>query len=222
MKDPYDLYLPAPKLNQLHILRQIATNPNITQAELAERCALSVAMVNNYMKELLNRGFLEYRRKNSKCITYHLTISGREAADATQCALMQELARLFEIGKEQVRDFILSRANGDFRRVVLYGRGPLAEIALHALESAKVNILGVCSDDPAEIGREWCGRHMMDPADISYLAPDGVVIVLPQGTDYVYADLIHRCQRGIDLIRLDSWTTEPAAIEPKIVHLTLH
>ena len=221
MKDPYDLYVPAPKLNQFHLLRQIAVNPHITQAELAERCALSVAMVNNYMKQLLGEGLIEYRRRNSKCISYHLTSSGRETADALQCALMQELARMFEAGKEQVRNFIMSRASGEFRRVVFYGRGPLAEIALHALESAKVNILGVCCDDPAEVGREWCGRRQMDPADIPYLAPDAVVIVLPQGTDYVYADLTRRCQRGIDLIRLDSWTTAPAAIEPKVVNVTL-
>ena len=49
IKDLSNLYIQSPKLNQLNILREVAANANITQAELAGRCSLSVAMVNNYM-----------------------------------------------------------------------------------------------------------------------------------------------------------------------------
>jgi len=43
--------MPPPRLNRLHILKQIASEPDMAQAELALRCLLSVAMVNNYMNE---------------------------------------------------------------------------------------------------------------------------------------------------------------------------
>ena len=49
------LYLQSPKLNQLNILKQVAADAHITQAELAACCSLSVAMVNNYMKELRSK-----------------------------------------------------------------------------------------------------------------------------------------------------------------------
>src|SRR5512137_2565304 len=122
-KAPQGLYIPTPKLNQLHILRQIASDPDITQAELARRCALSVAMVNNYMKELCDLGFLEYRRKNSKTVSYYVTPAGKEATDATQKELLNELVALIAQAKEQVQEIIRSQARGELRRVVLYGTG---------------------------------------------------------------------------------------------------
>jgi DNA-binding MarR family transcriptional regulator len=210
------LYIPAPKLNQLHILKEIAADPDITQAELARRCALSVAMVNNYMKELCDRGFLEYRRKNSKTIAYFVTAAGKDAADATRKELLQELISLLTDAKEQVREIIMTQAHRTLRRVVLYGSGILAEIAFHALESAKVSVIGVCSDDPAEVGQEWCGRERINPSQIRYLAPDAVVIALLQRSDDVYLRLTHLYQYDIELIRLDCRSLETSAMDQDI------
>jgi DNA-binding MarR family transcriptional regulator len=211
-KASQNLYIPAPKLNQLHILKEIAGDPDITQAELARRCALSVAMVNNYMKELCDLGLLEYRRKNSKTVSYHVTPTGKQATDATEKELLNELISLIAQAKAQVHEIITSQARSELRRVVLYGSGILAEIAFHALEDAKISVMGVCSDDPCEVGQEWCGRERINSSQIRYMAPDAVVIALLQRSDDVYLSLTHLNQYGIDLIRLDCRTTEIAGI----------
>ncbi|MBZ5496933.1 MAG: winged helix-turn-helix domain-containing protein [Acidobacteriia bacterium] len=212
-KASHSLYIPAPKLNQLHILKEIAADPDITQAELARRCTLSVAMVNNYMKELCDLGFLEYRRKNSKTISYYVTAAGREAAEATRKELLHELIKLLADAKEQVRELIMSQAHGELRRVVLYGTGILAEIAFHALESANVKVIGICSDDPAELGQEWCGRERINSSQIRYMAPEAVVIALLERSDDVYLSLTHLFQYGIDIIRLDCRTSGVTTIK---------
>ena len=213
-KTSHSLYIPAPKLNQLHILDEIMSDPEITQAELARRCALSVAMVNNYMKELCDLSFLEYRRKNSKTVSYYVTDAGKDAVNAIQKELLNELVSLIALAKEQVREIIMSQAQKELRRVVLYGSGILAEIAFHALESAKISVIGVCSDDPAEAGQEWCGRERINPSQIRYMAPDAVVIALLQRSDDVYLGLTQLYQYGIELIRLDCRTSEITAISP--------
>jgi DNA-binding MarR family transcriptional regulator len=202
-------YIPAPKLNQLHILKQIAANQNVTQAELAEQCALSVAMVNNYMKELGDRGLLEYRRKNSKTISYHVTAAGKEAIAAAQNELLQDLSNLFADAKEQMQEMIVSQARGNLQRVVLYGSGVLGEIAFHALESARISIMGVCGDDPAEVGREWCGREKISPSQIRFMAPDAVVIAVAHRSEEMDRELAPLCERGIQLIYLGSQAPEP-------------
>ena len=207
MKELQSLYIPAPKLNQLHILQAIASDPKITQAELAQRCALSVAMVNNYMKELCSGGLLEYRRRSSKSISYHLTDAGKKAAHATEHELLQDLVKLFADAKQQVQEIIRGQANGDLRRAVLYGSGDLAELAFHALESADVNIVGVCDDDPAMIGRDWCGRELLNQYQIRFIAPDYVIIASPDRTDEIYDSLTYLQNRGIRVIRLDGVAT---------------
>ena len=67
-KDLQSLYIQSPKLNQLNLLREVAANARITQAALATRCSLSVAMVNNYMKDLCNSGLLEYKQLGYRAI----------------------------------------------------------------------------------------------------------------------------------------------------------
>jgi DNA-binding MarR family transcriptional regulator len=212
-KDSQNLYIPAPKLNELRILKEIASDPEITQAELARRCALSVAMVNNYMKELGDRGFLEFRRKNSKTISYYVTAAGKEAVDTTRTELLRELIKLLTDAKEQVKEIILSQAHRELRRVVLYGSGILAEIAFHALESAKISVIGVCTDDPAEVGQEWCGRERINSSQIRYMAPDAVVVALLQRSDDAYLRLTHLHQYDIDVIRLDCRTAGSDVID---------
>jgi DNA-binding MarR family transcriptional regulator len=219
-KASQNLYIPAPKLNQLHILKEIAGDADITQAELARRCALSVAMVNNYMKELCDLGLLEYRRKNSKTVSYYVTPAGKEATDATEKELLNELLSLIMQAKAQVHEIIMSQARSELRRVVLYGSGILAEIAFHALEDAKINVMGMCSDDPSEVGQEWCGRERINSSQIRYMAPDAVVIALLERSDDVYLSLTHLHQYGIDLIRLDCRTTEIPGINHGLVYST--
>ncbi|MFH0804457.1 MAG: winged helix-turn-helix transcriptional regulator [Candidatus Zambryskibacteria bacterium] len=72
------MFVPAPRLNQYNLLRQIANDHNVTQAELASLTGLSVAMVNSYMKKMRDLGLLEYDRKSYKTINYSVTLMGHK------------------------------------------------------------------------------------------------------------------------------------------------
>ena len=197
------LYLPAPRLNQLNILKEIGSDSDITQAELARRCSLSVAMVNNYMKELCAKGFLEYHRKSSKSISYHLTVTGKQSADIMQQSLLEEHTRLFKDAMAQIRDAILRFCSRDIERIALYGCGDLAELALLALESAKLKVIGVFDDHPARIGSEWCGLLILDASQLRFMEPDAVVIAKCERTEEPASDLSVLCGGNARIINLN-------------------
>lgn len=203
MKGLQSLYLQSPKLNQLNILREIAANAHVTQAELGTRCSLSVAMVNNYMKELCAAGLLEYHRKTTKSVTYHLTPSGIQNLHTLQLEHIDEMVAMFAAAKEQIRARIVIQAPAGLDRVVLFGSGHLAQLAFHALELAGANILGVCDDNPEAIGHDFCGREVLNPSQIRYLVPDAVVVADSDRTEEICRNLSSVSDRGIDLIRLD-------------------
>ncbi len=205
-KRPQSLYIPAPRLNQFRILQQIAANPHITQAELARRCSISVAMVNNYMQDLCSSGFLEYQRKSSKTISYHLTPNGREAASATMQQLILELVGLFAAAKEHLRDIVRRSAGSEIHRVVLYGSGDLAELVFHALDDSTISVVGVCDDDAAKIGREWCGRELLNPSQIKFIAPDAVIVTDSDSAEAMHKRLMFLLERGIRLISLSGFS----------------
>jgi predicted transcriptional regulator len=208
MKDLQSLYLQSPKLNQLNILREVAANSHVTQAELAGLCSLSVAMVNNYMKELCEGGYLEYHRKTTKNVSYHLTPPGSKYLETLQMELIEEMVDMFAAAKERIRDRIVSRAQTALQRVVLFGSGHLAQLAFHALELVGAKILGVCDDNPAAIGGDFCGREVLSPVQIRFLAPDAVVIADSLRTEEICKNLSYLSDRGIGLIRLDG-NSEP-------------
>jgi predicted transcriptional regulator len=202
-KDLPSLYLQAPKLNRLNILREIAADAHITQAELAARCSLSVAMVNNYMKELCRTGLMEYHRRTIKSVTYHLTPSGAEQFEMLQQELMREMVGMFVASKEYVLARIMSQAPGSLRRVILFGGGHLAQLVFHALELAEVNILGICDDDMDLIGSDFCGREVMSSSQARFLSPDAVIVARSPRTEEVFRSLDSLWDRGIRVIRLD-------------------
>ena len=204
MKDFQSLYLQSPRLNQLNILREVAANAHITQAELANRCFLSVAMVNNYMKELCGLGLLEYHRKTTKSVTYHLTPSGTQTLEALQGKLIEEMVSMFIAAKEQIRSRIAIQAKAALHRVVLFGSDHLAQLALHALELANTNVVGICDDNPERIGSDFCGREVLSPSQIRYLAPDAVVVADSVRAEEICRNLEFIIGRGIELIRLDN------------------
>jgi len=204
MKDMQGLYLQSPQLNHLNMLREIAANARITQAELARLCSLSVAMVNNYMKELCSSGYLEYHRRTIKSVTYHLTPEGKLQLEVLQGKLVQEMVGMFVAAKEHIRERIASQSKVNLQRVVLYGSGHLAQLAFHALELAGTNIIGICDDNPAMLGKEFCGREVLNPSQIRFLSPEAVVVADATRAEEICRDLEFIIDRGIELIRLDT------------------
>lgn len=197
------LFIQSPRLNQLNILREIAGDPGIKQAELARRSLLSVAMVNNYMKELCSQGLLEYHRKSSKTVSYHLTLAGMERLEQLELELIREMARMFDAAVERIREHMLSQSRHPIKRVVLVGTGRLACLAFHGLEDLGASILGVCDGAEAKIGSDFCGRQVLGPSQIRFIAPDAVVVADPQETEEIRKSLSCLSDRGVTVIRLD-------------------
>jgi DNA-binding MarR family transcriptional regulator len=202
-KELENLYLQSPQLNQLNILREVAANAKVTQAELAKLSSLSVAMVNNYMKELCRAGLLEYHRRTIKSVTYHLTPSGKRHLEVLQARLIDEMVGMFVSAKEQIRERIASQTPALLKRVVLFGSGNLAQLAFHALELAGTNIVGICDDNPERIGREFCGREVISRSQIRFVDPDAVVVVDPNRTEEICRELEFLGEGGVNVIRLD-------------------
>ena len=205
-----NLYIRSPKRNLLSILNALSSNPNLTQASLAERCDLSVAMVNNYLKELDSAGVIEYRRKSLRVISYHLTQAGKRKLTEVQQDLLGEMIGFYSETKSWLLNSIVEQA-GSLQRVLLFGTGELCELALHALESEGIKVMGICDEAPDRIGQEWCGREILNPAQIRYIAPDAVVIVDVGRTDEIYANQQHLLSSGIALVRLDGNPSEAPA-----------
>lgn len=203
LKDFQNLYIQSPKLNQLNILREIALNARITQAELADRCSLSVAMINNYMKDLCRQRLLRYHRKSIKNVSYHLTASGAQQLDLLLKERIGEMAQLFANAKAFILDRIKDCHGEAPRRVALFGSGDLAEIVFMAMESSGLNVLCVCDDAPGGRDKRICGRSIEPPLLLCHIAADAVIVTDEPKTRESAEILESLATTGARLIRLD-------------------
>ena len=210
------LHIASPRLNELNILDCLVADPKITQAEIGRRCGLSVAMVNNYMKELCSAGLLEYHRKSTKSVTYHVTLAGTLQIRALEQEFLDDMVSLFNEALRRIGALIAAQSKAPLQRVVLYGLGDPAVLVFHALEARNIQIVGVCDDDPARIGREWHGREVSNPSQIRYMAPDAVILCDRNRSDEMYRGLRYLQDRGIALIRLDG-RAAPASAQPMLL-----
>ena len=215
------LFIPAPRLNRINILNEVGTSANLSQAELARRCGLSVAMVNNYMKELAQSGLLQYNRHSSKTISYHLTDAGRTEVKSAHHMLLQQTIELYRKAKAQIRGLLLSEFGGRPCRVLLCGSGDLAELAFHALEATNARVIGICDEDPARTGRDWCGREVVGPAQFRYTSPD-LVLVADQLPRQAHAGLNCFAEGGARLVFLDSTDLEPVGPDTRVPGFMTH
>lgn len=69
---------PTKESRRLSILLTIYHNPSVSQHQIGKLNDLSSAMVNNYVKELQNSGFLLISGDTNRTQTYHLTSPGIE------------------------------------------------------------------------------------------------------------------------------------------------
>ena len=212
-RTPDLLYICSPRLNQLLILTALGEDPFLTQATLARRCGLSVAMVNNYLKEQCEAGLIEYRRKSLKNVSYHVTDLGRAQMEILEAEVMADGIERFAQAKERILKRLLGQAQVvSLRRVILFGTGHLAEMVLHALAPVGVRVIGVC-DDQAAIGSDWCGCPVFEFGQIGVMAPDAVVITDFAHTDTIWNRLKTFYNGSLRVIRLDGHGAQGAAFE---------
>lgn len=85
------LFIPTTRLNRCRILKLIRDDPNIKQFQIAFGTNLSVAMVNNYIRELEENGLIVCVRKTSKTLTYQITAAGSVLIEQVSRELAEEV-----------------------------------------------------------------------------------------------------------------------------------
>jgi len=210
-KEKDGLHLRSPRFNMLLLLHHLYGCPKLTQARLAALTGLSVAMVNNYLKEMCASGTIEYHRKSSRVVTYHLTQEGLQVLDRLRNEFTAATLRLYAEEKERMREKVLRVGGESLHEVILFGAGDRAEIAFHALEDAHLHVSAICDEDTARIGTEWCGRAILSCQQIRHLRPDAVVVAGAPRSETAARVLEGLAHEGVRLIHVNGYTGADAA-----------
>lgn len=186
--DNISFFTPTTKLKELIILEHIENNPNVTQKELAQVANAAPSMINAYIDEYEEKGYMIREYISSKVVNYKITPEGIQRKNYLSITYIRELMRLYILAKESVEKFLQGIEDKGFRNILLYGAGEVAETVLSVIrdkDNISLNVVAIIDDDVEKQGQLMMGCRVVGRDSIMGLKHDAVVI-----TSYTFEDRI--------------------------------
>lgn len=183
-------FTPTAELKELTILQHIETNESTTQKELAEMVNAAPSMINVYINEYEEKGYIIREYISSKTVKYKITSSGIRRKNYLIITYLHELLKLYKLAKENIEKFLRDLEDRGYKNILLYGAGEVAETILSVIrdrENFELNILGLIDDNVDRQGKKFMGYKVISLETVENYTHDAIVI-----TSYTFEDEIRR------------------------------
>ena len=128
---------------EIDFLASLERGEVASQTSLASRISISVGLLNALLRRAVQKGYVKMRKAPYRRYAYYLTPKGFAEKSRLVAKYLEASLDFFRQARlEYIEAFGRLRAAG-LRKVVLAGRGELAEIALIAAREAGVEVLAV-------------------------------------------------------------------------------
>jgi len=183
-------FTPTAELKELTILQYIENNEDTTQKELAEIVGAAPSMINVYINDYEENGYIIREYISAKTVKYKITGQGIRRKNLLLIQYLHELMKLYKLAKENIEKFLGDLEDKGYKDILLYGAGEVAETILSVIrdkENLKLNIVGLVDDDKDKLGSMILGYKVISSGDISEYKHDAIVI-----TSYTFEEEIRR------------------------------
>lgn len=186
-------FKPTPLYKEFMILDLIEKNSNITQRTLSEKIGSSVSMINTYIDEYENKGYLKRVYITNKHIEYKITKKGIERKKLLNISYLNASHNIYNYAKENILSFLIQIIDKGFNKILLYGAGEVAEIMLNVvieIRNIPIEVLGIIDDDIIKQGGYIFEIPIIDINMINKIEHDGLLISSYTHNDRIYKKLI--------------------------------
>jgi len=143
----------------LELLSAIERDSLITQRNLARELKVALGLVNAYVKSCAKKGYVKIRQAPLNRYAYYLTPRGFAEKSRLTAEYLSYSLQFFRSARRDCAATFAACRNRGRRRLVLYGAGELAEIAILSAAEAEVAVLGVV--DAASGASACAGRPIV-------------------------------------------------------------
>lgn len=136
----------ADPARELKILEQLETDPDTTQADLAETLGVAVGTVNFALQRLVKKGYVRARQLQRRRLQYILTPAGLALRTRLALESLNYGMRLYRETRAQTKQLLAEVQQRGYACVSIVGEGDLAEIA--QLTCLEIGLLVVPQSTP--------------------------------------------------------------------------
>lgn len=117
-----------PNEADLIILEHIESQPNTTQATLAERLGVAVGTINWHMKRLIQKGYVKVKKAGRRKLSYIITPEGIALRAHLMVDYVQNSFKLYRLVRERSLRAIAPLKEKGIHQVRLEGEGEVVDI----------------------------------------------------------------------------------------------
>ncbi len=181
-------FSPTSEFKEMLLLQHIENNHDTTQKEIAKVIDGATSMVNVYIDNLEERGYLKRDYQSAKIVYYRITPEGLKRKNFLLITYMRELIDLYKLAKDNVEVFIKKIEDRGFKNILLYGAGEVAETIIGVIrdkDNASIDIVGIIDDDIDKQNELFINYKVISSKEIKNYKHDAIVI-----TSYTFEDNI--------------------------------
>jgi DNA-binding MarR family transcriptional regulator len=193
---------PTKRFRRLSILLAIHNQPEISQHKIAKTTHLSSSMVNNYMKELKQAGFLEIIGDTNRTQEYYLTPTGEKALMSLLVEYSTEIIQFYGGAKRELTKRLQQMVTEGVSTIVLFGAAETAEVVHAALKGVPLRIVGVIDSDVGKQGMPFNGFKIQAPEALKDLKADAIVITSFGKQEEIYEKIRHVVGSDVKIMKL--------------------
>ena len=113
---------------ELILLEQIADDPDINQATLAESLNVAVGTVNWHIKRLVSKGYVKAKRAQRKKLRYIITPEGIALRARLTIQYIENQMRLYRETRQMVKELLAEARAEGFHQVNVIGDSEIADV----------------------------------------------------------------------------------------------
>lgn len=188
-------FKPTQLYREFILLDLISKNPSITQRTLANHLNVSVSNVNNHIDEYEKKGYLKREYLSSKTVEYLITKKGIERKNLLNLNFLKSSQLILDSAKANIIEFINKLKEKDYKKILFYGAGEVAEIMLHVIRKENpqlIEVAGIIDDDVNKQAGSIEGINIISLDKINEIEHDGILI-----SSYAHREIMYK--RLLDL-----------------------
>ena len=165
------------QFRDLHLLQEVAQNPNITQRDLGKRMGLALGLVNLRLHRLSTLGLINIVEAGKNRIQYVLTHTGVMERDRWVAEYLDESMRYYRDVRRFLREHLMELAKGGVRQILLFGTEELAEASYLTIQEVGMTLVGVIGD-PSRMPT-FFNLPVCPPSEASQMEFERVIVATP-------------------------------------------
>lgn len=186
----FSFFNPAPDFREMSILRLISQQPAISQSELAKRTGIVPSMVNKYIYQMEDEGYLVKVGENRRKMTYQLTGEGKFRLQFLTISYLHEVSQLYTQSHDIFLEVLREIEHNQIKRLYLYGAGIIGGVIAEILRFEDYEILGYVDDAVDKTAKTFYDYPVYQPGQVKREQYDGVIIASFKHAEQMYLQAV--------------------------------